>query len=67
MTPKHKFTIRIGDDIITYDNYADIPDRFDNLIAFNPYIPLGPHSDEDHAEIENWMEKFMALREREDK
>jgi hypothetical protein len=67
MTTKHKFTVRIDKEILTYDNYDDIPEKFDNLIAFVPNLPVGPHTQEQHDEIESWMEKFITLRKRETK
>ena len=67
MTMKHKFTVRIDKEVLTYDNYDDIPEKFDNLISFVPNLPVGPHTQEQHDEIESWMEKFIALRKRETK
>lgn len=63
----HKFTILLEGKLISYDNYEDIPLEFDNLIEFLPEIPPGPHTDEQHEEIEQWMYKFAQLMKRETK
>jgi hypothetical protein len=63
----HKFTVLIDDKIYDYDKYEDIPMEFDNLIAFFPEIPPGPHTDEQHEEIEGWFDKFAELMKREKK
>jgi hypothetical protein len=63
----HKFKVRIGKEILTYDRYEDIPETFDNMILFAPKIPQGPHTDEQHAEIDIWMERFVDLLKRETK
>lgn len=38
---------------------------FDLVIEFLPEIPPGPHTHEQHEEIESWVWKFDALMERE--
>ena len=67
MTTKHRFKVRIGKEIISYENYEDIPEKFDNMILFAPAIPEAPHTEEQHAEIESWMEKFVDVLKRETK
>lgn len=63
----HKFTILLDGKLINYERYEDIPLEFDNLIEFLPEIPPGPHTDEQHEEIEQWMVKFAELMKRETK
>lgn len=63
----HKFTILLDGKLINYDKYEDIPLEFDNLIEFLPEIPPGPHTDEQHEEIEGWFNKFTELMTREKK
>jgi hypothetical protein len=46
-----------------FSSYEDIPDQFDHVIEFSPEIPPGPHTEEQHAEIEAWVPKFERLME----
>lgn len=62
---KNVFKILLNGEVKIYENYEDIPEKFDNLIAFMPDIPPGPHTDEQHEEIEAWMDKFAELLKRE--
>jgi hypothetical protein len=61
----HKFVILIGTELHTYKNYEDIPESFDNVIEFKPYVPEGPHNHEQHEEIELWNDKLKELMKRE--
>jgi hypothetical protein len=63
----HKFTIILDGKLTRYENYEDIPESFDNLIEFLPEIPPGPHTDEQHEEIEGWSYKLAELLKRETK
>jgi hypothetical protein len=51
--------------LVTYTNYDDIPEFFDHVIEFMPEIPLPPHTEEQHIEIEQWNDKLQALIKRE--
>jgi len=62
---KHKFVILIGSMLHTYENYEDIPESFDNVIEFKPCIPDGPHTHDQHDEIESWNDKLKELMKRE--
>ena len=59
----HKFVIMIAGELHTYDQYEQIPDQFDHVIEFQPEIPLGPHTEEQHLEIDSWMPRFNRLME----
>lgn len=61
----HEFVILRNGVLETYNKYEDIPDFFDNLIKFLPDIPDGPHTDEQHEEIDSWNEKLKILLTRE--
>ena len=63
----HKFTIILDGKLIDYDKFEDIPEKFDNLIQFLPEIPPGPHTDEQHEEIDQWMNRLAELMKRETK
>ena len=45
---KGTFIIKMGSELITYNNYDEIPTEFDNLISFKPDAPEPPHSEEEH-------------------
>ena len=61
----HEFVLLVKGELKTYTNYEDIPDEFDNVIKFIPEIPDGPHSHNEHDEIEKWNEKLQLLLEKE--
>lgn len=57
----HKFVIMVDGELITYTRYEDIPDDFDHVIEFVPEIPNGPHTPEQHDEIEHWHHRLQEL------
>ena len=61
----HEFVLLINGELKTYTNYDDIPEIFDNVIKFIPEIPDGPHTQEEHEEIEKWNERLQKLMEKE--
>ena len=61
----HEFIVLHQGVLKTYDRYEDIPDDFENVIKFMPEIPDGPHTREQHEEIEQWNIKFQCLMEKE--
>lgn len=61
----HRFVVRIGQHLHTFDRYEDIPAEFDHVIEFLPEIPPGPHTDQQHGEIESWNIKLQELMRRE--
>jgi hypothetical protein len=63
----HIFKILINDELKTYRKFEDIPETFDNVIEFRPHIPDGPHTPEQHEEIDSWNEKLAELMQRESK
>ena len=61
----HEFVILDENDKLqTYTRWEDIPPTFKNVIKFLPEFPEGPHTAEDHAEIEKWNGKLQLLGER---
>lgn len=60
-----RFVIREGKELIVYSNFNDIPLEFDNVIEFLPDCPKGPHTQEQHDEIEKYSEKLDELLKRE--
>jgi hypothetical protein len=51
------------DQLSEYTEYEQIPDWFDHVIEFAPEIPMGPHTDQQHEEIDQWQVKFERLME----
>jgi hypothetical protein len=67
---KHEFVILRNGVLETYDKYEDIPESFDNLIKFLPYVPEEEHGHEtehEHELIAEWNEKLKELLKRETK
>ena len=63
----HTFKILIDGKVKTFRKFEEIPETFENVIAFEPKIPEGPHTPEQHAEIDSWSDKFKELLKRETK
>ena len=59
----HRFVIMISGQLHEFARYEDIPEEFDHVIEFCPEIPLGPHTEEQHREIEAWIPRFERLME----
>ena len=59
----HRFVIMKGTELFVYDQYKDIPDDLDHVIEFLPEISPGPHTSEEHDEIEQWHSRFLKLME----
>ena len=59
----HRFVIMQDDRLLEYTEYEQIPDQFDHVIEFAPEIPPGPHTDQQHEEIDQWQVKFKKLME----
>jgi hypothetical protein len=63
---KHKFVILLNGKLHVYENYEDIPEIFDHVIEFRPYIPdTDQHTHEEHDEISEWNNKLKELMKRE--
>lgn len=61
----HEFVLLIKGELKTFTKYEDIPDEFDNVIKFIPEIPPGPHTHDEHDEIEIWNKRLQQLMEKE--
>jgi hypothetical protein len=59
----HRFVIMQDDKLYEYAEYEQIPSEFDHVIEFAPEIPPGPHTDQQHKEIDQWQVKFKRLME----
>ena len=59
----HKFVVMKNNAMHTYTDYDAIPNDFDHVIEFLPEVPEGPHTEEQHEEIEQWNRKLQKLME----
>ena len=59
------YKVLVGGKVVTYTNWNDIPDSFENMISFEPDAPPSPHSEEDHKMIEEFDNKLHELLRRE--
>jgi hypothetical protein len=57
----HRFVILRCGILETYHNFDDIPRDLDHVIEFAPTIPPGPHTDQEHEEIDQWNQKLQEL------
>ena len=53
-----------NDAIEVYDQYESIPSDLDHVIEFVPEIPPGPHTHQQHEEIDAWLDRFSQLMEK---
>lgn len=60
-----KFKILLNGELVTYTNYNDIPNKFDNVISFLPEFPEGPHTHEEHESMSMYHELLQNLLKRE--
>lgn len=59
----HEFVIIRQGVTETYTNFEDIPLDLEHVIKFLPDIADGPHTPEQHDEIDSWNEKLQMLLE----
>jgi len=59
------FVILRNKKLETYNNFKAIPESFTNLIKFEPVYPPGPHTDEQHEEMEKYSDYLAELLGRE--
>ncbi len=59
----HEFVVKRNGILETYTQFEDIPDDFEHVIKFLPEIPEGPHTEEQHEEIDAWNDKLQILME----
>jgi hypothetical protein len=59
----HKFTVIVNGELKAFSDYDDIPEEFEHVIEFLPEIPPGPHTQEQHDEIEMWNDRLKKLME----
>ena len=61
----HRFVLMINGELQIFERFEDIPEDFDHVIEFVPEIPDGPHTHEQHEEIEKWNQRLQNLIQKE--
>jgi len=61
----HEFVFKIKDKLVTVHEWDDVPEEFDHVIKFAPEVPEGPHTEEQHDEIDRWNFRLQSLMEKE--
>jgi len=62
---KGRFVVLLNGILTHYSNSDDIPMEFDSMISFEPEYPEGPHTDEEHDEMEGMNDLLQELMKRE--
>jgi len=60
-----EFQFIINGELVTFDMYEDVPEKFEHVIKFLPDIPKDPHTEDEHAEIAVWNTRLQELMEKE--
>ena len=60
-----EFQFIINGELVTFDNYENIPDEFEHVIKFLPDIISEPHTEDEHDEIAVWNDRLQQLMEKE--
>jgi hypothetical protein len=64
---KGEFVLIVKGELKTFNDYNDIPDDFDHVIKFIPEVPPGPHTHDQHEEMDKWSDLLQKLMEKERK
>lgn len=59
------YLVIVGGQLCRYTHIDQIPGDFDHIVKFLPDIPPGPHTHEQHEDIERLGETFRAFMEKE--
>lgn len=62
---KGRYVVRDKGELLEYNTFEDIPLVFDHLIAFEPEYTPGPHTHEQHLEMEKFQSLLQELLQRE--
>ena len=57
----HRFVVMRNGELETYTEFEAIPEDFEHVIEFLPEIPPGPHTDQQHEEIDQWNDRLQQL------
>jgi hypothetical protein len=59
----HRFDLIVQGVLRTFDRWEDIPPVFDHVVRFEPELPPGPHTAEQHDEAAMWNARLQRLME----
>ena len=62
---KGEFIIRMNKELITYNQFEDIPEKIGAVIKFLPDYPPEPHTEKEHQLIATFVDKLKELASRE--
>jgi hypothetical protein len=62
---KGRYVVRDCGALVEYTNYESIPLAFDHLISFEPEIIPGPHTYDEHQEMNKFNDMLKQLIKRE--
>ena len=65
MDIKGLFQVVVDGELKTFHHYNRIPKVIDRVIRFEPEIPEGPHTDEEHEWIESLPQYMTEIMKRE--
>ena len=57
----HRFVVMRNGELETYTEFEAIPEDFEHVIEFLPEIPPGPHTEQQHEEIDQWNDRLQQL------
>ena len=60
-----EFQFIINGELVTFDNYDDVPDEVEHVIKFLTDILEDPHTEDEHKELALWNDKLQQLMEKE--
>ena len=60
-----EFQFIVNGELVTFNRYEDIPEKFEHVIRFIPDVPEEPHTGEEHAELAVWNTRLQKLLEKE--
>ena len=60
-----EFVFKVNGELVSFDKYEDIPEKFEHVIKFIPDVPPEPHTEEEHAEMALWNTRLQELMEKE--
>lgn len=56
-----EFVFIVDGKIVEVNDYNQIPKKFQHVIKFLPEIPPPPHTEDEHAMMEDWHKKLQDL------
>lgn len=60
-----EYLVIVAGELRQFGHVDEIPDEFEHIIKFSPEIPPGPHTPEQHEEIEQLPALFQSFMEKE--